>query len=439
MRSLKDDIRQVLSQTDYGQKILRAFPILVSEMVITDKVDTLGITGTGKLYVNGEFWEKHAKDSSIALFLIMHELFHVTLGDTIYITNKIREEPELRTAYNIAADMRINPNAIAIMPDTMRERVSRWLRNYYKKFPDSILAPEAKDIPARLPRVRRAYSSIHDSSWDIRLDLETLVKEIKFPELENRAKLLGSHNGEVQGKALQRKAASVLEEIAKETAKGAGYYSVAGQLKMKLQSIAEELKEHYFKAFAVHSAQAELRRALGIKNVRKPDVIPINPRHKDIALLASGYAPVIWHNIRPRRTMSNYTINVYLDVSGSVYNEIPRLLALFSKLHLSQYYVFSNIVAKTTLRQLKEGEIQTTGGTDFNCIAEHMIKEGIKIGVVVTDGYASITKEYLNELEEKNIKMHFILLEDTSYGKRTPNWIAKVLGTKVYLLDEITA
>ena len=70
---------------------------------------------------------------------------------------------------------------------------------------------------------------------------------------------------------------------------------------------------------------------------------------------------------------------------------------------LTTIYQFSNRVVETSFGELSKGTIRTTYGTDFDCIAEHILGHGFDKAVIVTDGYASMADELKQELKRHGL------------------------------------
>jgi hypothetical protein len=83
------------------------------------------------------------------------------------------------------------------------------------------------------------------------------------------------------------------------------------------------------------------------------------------------------------------TAQVYLDVSGSMSEEMPQLIALLGQLSTyvrRPFWAFSNEVAPARIEQ---GRLitQTTGGTSMACVLRHVIDNRPAAAVIVTDGF----------------------------------------------------
>jgi hypothetical protein len=137
------------------------------------------------------------------------------------------------------------------------------------------------------------------------------------------------------------------------------------------------------------------------KERRVSNVVPIRPSSKDMSILASGIVPPFWKNTSLYRSNKNKNIAIYLDVSGSVSEHLPTLLGIIKNFNRSieKIYCFSNIISEHSLTELSNGKFKTTGGTDFDCVAKHILSNReINKVIVFTDGYADISD---NKDEEK--------------------------------------
>ena len=78
------------------------------------------------------------------------------------------------------------------------------------------------------------------------------------------------------------------------------------------------------------------------------------------------------------------------------------------------------------------GLSQTTYGTDFNCIAEHILENRYDKAVILTDGCASMTEENQEQLRVRTVRTLTVL-----FGGRSDSPEFEALGDVVQL-DEVT-
>jgi hypothetical protein len=104
-------------------------------------------------------------------------------------------------------------------------------------------------------------------------------------------------------------------------------------------------------------------------------VMPVLSARDRRAFVRSLWMPFFpeaaWNATIPKRTA---TANVYIDVSGSMYSEMPQIIALLGR--LSRYirrpfWAFSDCVAPAVI---KNGQLvaSTIGGTSMACVLEHL-------------------------------------------------------------------
>ena len=136
--------------------------------------------------------------------------------------------------------------------------------------------------------------------------------------------------------------------------------------------------------------------------------IPIYPSKRDLVLLAAGMYPGHFHNNVLYPQMKKTGLAVYLDVSGSVNLYLPKILGILKHLEkeITTVFQFSNKVVETEFVELLKGNIETTIGTDFDCVATSIIEKGFDKAVIITDGYAYLS----DDLKEQLLKHRLITL-----------------------------
>jgi len=162
--------------------------------------------------------------------------------------------------------------------------------------------------------------------------------------------------------------------------------------------------------------------------------IPLQPSKRDFVLLAAGMPPLHYHNHAQRVTTQTRGLAIYLDVSGSVNQHLPEIIGLLRSLRteLKTIFLFSNKVVEVPFRTLLAGHVQTTYGTDFNCIAEHILENRYDKAVILTDGCASMTEENQEQLRVRTVRTLTVL-----FGGRSDSPEFEALGDVVQL-DEVT-
>ena len=102
---------------------------------------------------------------------------------------------------------------------------------------------------------------------------------------------------------------------------------------------------------------------------------------------------------------------MFLDVSGSVNKHIPKIVGILCNMkEMRSIYLFSNQVIETCFKELVEkGKVNTTYGTDFDCVAHKILEDDFEKAVVITDGMASMNEENSEALKEKHVKILTVL------------------------------
>ena len=153
-------------------------------------------------------------------------------------------------------------------------------------------------------------------------------------------------------------------------------------------------------------------------------------------MVAAGQCPTIWRNEVRSESHQNKGLSVYIDVSGSMYQELPKICGLLRNMgsYLSEVYQFSNDVYKSTLKELAEGKIKSTGGTDFNCIIDSAANHGERKIVIITDGCADADQKR-REMAKANIDKAMVIL--TGGWNNEDNWFSRTYKSQTYKLDEL--
>lgn len=131
-------------------------------------------------------------------------------------------------------------------------------------------------------------------------------------------------------------------------------------------------------------------------------VLP-HPGRRDFVNLSTGRPVVIYHANPVFEAQKGVT--VYVDVSGSMDNEMPRVFAALDSIKEFvnfPLYAFSTRVHPVTRRNLESRDVLSTGGTEFDCVAEHAIKHRHEKLLLITDGYSDINSAYARTLKQNH-------------------------------------
>lgn len=410
-----------------------------------DSINTLALDKDENLHINLPFWQEHIKTDADATFVLIHELMHHVLGDITRLNNLSVEDKMDAQLINIAADIRINAFICTCLNITRPEGYTTlFIEKFYEsKGVEGLLRPKSN---LKNTKFYKLYQNVWFSSYGYRVDepesienyddLYTALKVILNRKIKN-VKLIGTHSQTVDGKPTQQSnaAAEKIGKILKESIESGmgGRDTLVGRLILEDLAINQSLSTKIFARYAINKKLNNLKSFFPQqKKTRQP--IPTSPSKRDLFLVSIGQTPTIWNSRKTIVNQKNTGVAVYLDVSGSVYSFLPRICALISKIRkeLNVVYGFSNKVIEHTVEQIRKGIIESTGGTDFDCVAEHILDNKITKAIIFTDGYASISKEYANSLRKNLSKAALILLNKRDNRE---NFFSQYYDT--YNLDEL--
>lgn len=133
----------------------------------------------------------------------------------------------------------------------------------------------------------------------------------------------------------------------------------------------------------------------------------------------------LWNPILPEfewsadRFKPGGRVNVYLDVSGSMNEELNLLTGLLWQLRnwiRSPFHAFSNGVSPA---RIVDGKLQTdtTGGTCFNDVLEHILEKRPGKSLIITDGYIEQPdSRLLSQLHALGEEIHVLVSANGSRG-----------------------
>lgn len=413
-------------------RILDAFPSgsfsLAALLRLVDIVETTAIPTAAveckalpRLLVNPEFVAQHAATPEKLLVLVMHELHHVLLGHTTFF-------PRTTPARNFVFDAVINGIVCRMFP---RPEHTAFFRDYYSpdKFPECLLAPppgwpgqKVRMAPAvrRLrPRLAKCVHHVHTSlysaagaSYQEVFDLlpKILVKAGAAAGADADAAadaavatvpLLGDHEAEDASASALEHHSPMLFEVVREVVEQWPQppdpirgRSLADVLQVQAAQARQPSRRTRLRAL--------IRRVAGtgpdgrLHGVRTaPAELPTAVPHlgrRTAVLRALGSEPLLHHGpvaVRQRLRRGD-RVHVYLDVSGSMKDVLSALygaaLDCAELLH-PVVHLFSTKVVDVSLRELRNGKCDTTGGTHIGCVAEHMAAHGVRRALFITDGF----------------------------------------------------
>jgi len=153
--------------------------------------------------------------------------------------------------------------------------------------------------------------------------------------------------------------------------------------------------------------------------------VPLSISRRDAFSLSAGAVPIMWQK---RMGVERPYIDVYIDVSGSMerfYGYIPYLYDALKHV-MGRIFQFSTQVVEVEYDDLF---LLTTGGTCFNCVAQHMIEQQIRAAILLSDGQSYLTSENTEALKGQLEHLVYIKVQENDYR----NW-EDIATETIYLM-----
>ena len=409
----------------------------ILEVEFTERVPTMAVTREQRprLLVNLTFVKEHCATDDHVKAVICHEFLHVLLCHT-------EDKRPLTPARHLAFDAVIN----AIIHRTLGPSFSSMMGKYYAKADDirRILRPMNSEelrwtekFRSKLPDWVLAWQSLYRGLL-VADDIEALAERLEKAAgsvtqamagpfvlapggLDSIDGYLGNHDD--LGRPLPGELQDALEQSMREM-NGSGVWRSpksrgVGANPYEALFVAKDEPMRRWRNRTLELLKRHLepdRRSRAREDAPHEYVMPVlSPRDRR-AFVRSLWTPFIpeaaWSATVPKRAA---TANVYLDVSGSMYAEMPQIIALLGR--LSRYirrpfWAFSDCVAPAVI---KNGQLvaSTTGGTSMACVLQHLAETRPATAIVITDGYIERLCPSLVK-KAAGVRLHALVTRDGS-------------------------
>jgi len=413
----------------------------ILDVQFTDSVPTLAVTRQSKprMLVNLQFLCDHCQDDYQVKAVIIHEFLHVLLGHT-------EEKKPLTPARHLALDAVIN----AIIYRQYGYDYSSMMATYYADVTDlrKLLRPmnfeeedfytDYREEEPPWPQWVRAWDALYSGRLIVD-DVEDLVRQLESHKPDDNpdtrealgpfvlehggfgesGDLLGNHEDLDQG--MSEDLENALDKAMREM-NGSGIWrspnsrGIGANPYEEIFSAKDEALLHWER-----KTLAVLKRHLQPdRNSRATHEVPVDYR---LPVLSPGdrraFVRSLWAPFLPEaqwtttKTAPDGTAQVYLDVSGSMYAEMPLIVALLGRLSSyirRPFWAFSDIVAPAVI---EDGQLraETSGGTSMSCVLEHLALTKPASAIVLTDGYIEEVDEHLIQ-DISATRFHAIVTRD---------------------------
>ena len=419
---------------------------LVSKVEVVNgnhPVQTLAIDGNATIWIHGKFWNDNVKTDADCEFVLEHEILHNVLGDTQRIRSSkdsVKENIEM-TAENISMDARINA-FITNRRRIQREQPSNISERMYRQNGiEGLLRPGSRyGLSSRFSELYKfLYDNRRSDKFKSFDEVHYAVRSLmRIENIKNATKiiLIGNHApGDGKESGIEPIQQNVVQEMAEQVLQGLGYRGgmLPGTGNDLMQIILEKIIEkrklrlETLRSFAVTDKMNKLKSIVEVPRKKKTPV-PIRPTRRESQLLAMGHTPMLFRNDVTDRNQGEMGVAIYLDVSGSVMDFLPKIVKMIVnvKEDITVISCFSTEVWDEKIDDLKKGSVRTTGGTDFTCIGEDIIKKKLRRVVVITDGFANMQKEtgekVLKQLEKGAVVLFGEKNYTGAYSRNQNNW-----------------
>ena len=402
-----ETVRQILKESLGFESFSAGFIKSVEE---SDQIPTAGISPDGNLIYNSAFVEKYIKSKEDLFSLVFHELLHPMFNHFIFKSGEIE---------NLAADAVIN--AVISTLFSVESRSGNLFKQFYRpKGVEGLLRSESCLSRSRFEKTyQRLYRNNYNSSENITTgELITTLKVLLDTTEVTNVVLLGSHDS--SSETSEGWPTETLEKLATDFKKAtkenqshlAGYNCNLMDLFMDALRTHISIKRQILQRMATNRKVDRFKELFQRKRITTSP-IPIYPSKRDMVLLSAGFYPGFFHNRINSPTTKDQGLVIYLDVSGSVDEYLPKIISILRNLknEISSIFLFSNKVVEVAFTTLLQGKIKTTGGTDFDCIAESILDRQFDKAIIITDGYASMKAENKKKLQSLKLKSLTILFE----------------------------
>lgn len=189
------------------------------------------------------------------------------------------------------------------------------------------------------------------------------------------------------------------------------------------------------------------RRVRPIPSFAETFVPILSDRTHEAKKLLLGNAIIYETQLDTRRLAfrDNVRTCVYFDVSGSIEAAVPSVaeaLLPYCRRKMCDLHVFSTVVAKTTIRELKEKHFTSSGGTDINCVLRHALslrgEKKPKSIVVITDGFTGAPSPSLAaQMAKAGIKMYVGLVDSGEHNDTNRKYLESSAAKIINLYQDI--
>jgi len=434
-RSLHNDaetsriISRLLASLPAASFEMEAFSRLAG-IVASRKIPTAAVecTQRPRLLINPDFVARYCQRDEHLFLLVMHELWHILLAHTSLYTRVTK-------AHNIAFDAIINATLARVF-NTAPYRGFFEVLNPLDQFPHMLLRPPEgwPDAPrfrddvgptgtARVMRQLYAHPGLTFVRPHYSEILALIRQDMKDRGIPDNVILLGDHNGtpdydmpflrDMMGDMLERWPSSIHDYLPQQST---SLWQVNRQ--PTVQGVRKAFASVLRRVCDSAAHQRYRRERTQTLSSGGSGVLPNATDRLRPARARLGIESLLWEQPTPRKArmmQPHAAAYIYLDVSGSMGSMLPYLVDLllpFVTRGQAEVYQFSTCVAPLKLQDLKQNQLQTSGGTAIGCVTDHLMNnlQRVRRALILTDGFTGFpAPDHLQRLQETQTRVHVVL------------------------------
>ena len=378
----------------------------VSEIEFTENVPTMAVSLSSKpvLKINRAFCNNFLLTENDVKTVLLHEFLHVLMLHTekYKISNPL---------LNIALDAIIN----AVIYRYKGMEYAGFFARYYKwEYLSFLLRPKTDDA---VDVIKKSWMEIHEKIYagkycadDLYELLVYLQNKVRIKDLQN-IKLLGNHTQENISDENKTLIEGIMNKMDGTMIWNKSQKRGSDDFLCKEENEIIKYKNYKWECTTLALLKECLVPDECKKNESSVDelILPVlssSDRRAIVRFQFNGLLP--FSKVEMTKYTASRLATIYLDVSGSMNEEIDRLISL---LHLFRSYikmplhVFSNQVEDASFVKGKM-VYNSTHGTSIGPVFDHMRKHRIRKSLIVTDGYVEkMDEKMLRGLQKNKIKV----------------------------------
>lgn len=389
-----------------------------------------------------KFMQENMESKEDCIYILSHELTHLVLD---HFAADIIEEFENKKLAQKAAHIIVDCQVNATVYNSLREeKYLNFIKKYYSKteMPYCFFRPDGEPPEDQLKELhKKLFSEGGITNADLIDGLMPWFEKNQSDLEEMIKKLLGNHKdifnerrtgkgdesledlSQSVGECVQNWLKKGKEEKTKEGKDGEGEEgdpteegksNKCGQgkdvRKQQIQGCLDKIAyvkniKDRLKISNVISPSSRIFSAIKNYSPKIParSVIPNFYDQRTIALYSRGIRPIFHTH---QESGSKVIIPCYLDVSGSQSHVLKFTIPAVSRLRMeigNVVFCFSDFIHETKINELKAGTYKSSGGTSFNHVMQHLLKNKYRYALILTDGESYIAPDLLQRIKAKNI------------------------------------